>query len=593
MPTVTLDPNVPPNTGESPGLGASRIRALTQALLDLLGLPAGVAISTPLTIARLGPFTNRSGATINPGDLVAFDAANDLSVVLDDTTGSAKSFVVTLAIVANGATGMFGGAGEASVHTFGAVTRGHYLRKSASTGGAVEDMGVAQSAGPPPAGALGLALTATASVGNSQVTALLWGFTTGATNTANLSPTATPAANRAALQAAHDALPAAGGMTQVTTYGNHIDAAINVTKPWKLVGPGTTELSTPGTFVLILDTASQVGFNVTAKGPFILQDVSISGATGTTHVKINGPTGALKGTESVTVTNCIFSGGDIQLDFRAAIFQRVRGCTFFNYTGAGCRVQNVLDGDQGDSTIDDCIFSSAPSANIYGILYASGGGLKIRGCKFLGNDAGIAVDPTTTATDPATISDLVISQCSIEGWNSRGIYLTRSSGSLAPANIQILGCEITQTTGAGTVGILIAPAAGTAYDRIVIDGNVIAAMATAIQLRGCTNGVITDNVLAPLTTFFDVASTVVNWVIEGNRWVSAAIVMAGTPGAGFILLEDSLQILFANLPAPATGSRLYCTDALGPGDGGWTAGMVAAGAGTGAFLFRKGANWRA
>src|SRR5262245_8988343 len=132
MSTVTLDPDVPPNS-ESPGLGASRIRELTQDILDLLNLPSGIGVTAPLTMNRLGPLTNRTGVQVIGGDVVTVDPSNNNSVILGDTAGATRQFLVALGTIANNDAGIFGQVGSAIVRVFGAVTRGNYLRKSATS----------------------------------------------------------------------------------------------------------------------------------------------------------------------------------------------------------------------------------------------------------------------------------------------------------------------------------------------------------------------------------------------------------------------------------------------------------------------------
>lgn len=588
--TVVLNPNVPPDVGESPGLGASRIRALTQAIIDLLGLPANTAIPTPITGTRVGPLTNRTGIQLQINDLVTFDPLNDTSVVLDDTTGSPRTFIVTTAVVNTNDPGTFAQVGEMTVHTFGAVTRGHYLRKSA-TGGAVEDSGYGQPA-PPPAGALGLALSGTVSAGHSTVTALLWGFTVNYGGVVNpevygMDPSATAAVNREALQDAIDGLPANGGVLQFTRWGYHIDAVINVTKRLTILGPGATEVSTPGVFVLYLDTASQVGFNVTSKDPFVMRDLSISGAAGSTHVVVNGPTGSLKGTESGLFSNVVFYGGAIQLDIQAAIFWHATTCEFWQYTTAGARVQNTLDNDQGDSLIDgDCRFSGAAGA--WGVLYQTGAGLKIFNNKFLDGAGGIKMDRIGTVD----VTDLKISGNSIENFSDTGILITRSAGNLATVHLQITDNQIAGLVG-GLVGIRIEPAAG-AGDLVVgaaILNNLINNVATCLKLREVNVLQTGGNTLQATGAIWDVDATVVNVRANPDYPYDFVTFMTGTPGTNFVMQGGKLTV--AQLPAGVSdGSQCFASDALRPGEGGHVAGGAATAGGSGAPAYFAAAGWR-
>lgn len=401
-------------------------------------------------------------------------------------------------------------------------------------------------------------------------------------------PGASAGTNRAALQAAHDALPAAGGEIRITTYGNHIDAAINVTKPLKLIGPGTTEVSTPGTFVLYLDTASQVGFNVTSKSGFVLRDVSIDGAAGTTHVVLNGPTGVLKGTESAYFENVVFRGGATHIDVLAAIFWHVTSCHFVNYGTAGVRVQNTLDNDQGDSLIDgNCTFNGSVAG--WGVIFQTGAGLKIINNKFLDGTGGIKVDRVGSIA----VVDLKILGNSIENYAADGILITRSAGNLALLHVQINDNQIASLGGTG-VGIRIEPTAG-AGDLVVgatIQDNIINNVATCLKLRN-VNVLQTDgnDLAATGGTIWNVDSTVTNVRVYDDFAYDFTTFMSGTPGTNFIMQGGKLTV--AQLPSVSAGSTCYAADAKRPGEAGHVVGDAAVGGGSGAPAYViAGGTWR-
>ena len=595
MPTVTINPNTPPNQGESPGLGASQFRALKQAILDLFNLPSNAAIAAPLSLTRVGPLTNRTGVQLVAGDVVGLDRLNDTSVVLADTVSVARPLLVALATIINNDPGVFGQTGQATVRVFGAVTRGNYLRKSATTL-SLEDAGASSG---PLSGVVGIALTAAAGPGTGTVTALLLGAPSEPSvidvASYGVSPSGLAGANRSALQAAVDAIPTAGGTLRFREYGIHIDAAINVAKPLKIEGPGTTQVATPGTFVLYLDTAGQNGFTVTGLGPFVMRDFSVR-ATATTPyiVSLTGGAGTPPGLESARIENCVFYDGQIQVDVVAATHFTVCRCLFVAYKAEAIRVRDTLDGDQGDSEITGNTFRASATTG-YGVIHNSGGGLRIVSNKFLGGTAAILVDPLSTPTDPATISDLIIAENSIELFSADGILLTRSAGALLPSQIHIVNNQIQAAGGGGGFGIRIEPAnVGTAYGQVVIEGNLIARTQVAIRLREVTGAVIAGNLYNLLTlnsVLYDVASTVTNLRIGFNHDLDFVSVMAGTPGANAILKGGAYSV--AQLPPMSTGSTCFALDALGPGDGGYTGyGMTATAGGGGAPAFRRGGVWK-
>lgn len=108
--------------------------------------------------------TNKTGGSLVNGDVVTFDTANDSAVALDDTQWSTRPFLVCLESIANNSSGRFLFQGRTTtVNVTGTITRGDYVRKSA-TSKKVEDLGLSHAiAGRGrPYGALGIALTADA-----------------------------------------------------------------------------------------------------------------------------------------------------------------------------------------------------------------------------------------------------------------------------------------------------------------------------------------------------------------------------------------------------------------------------------------------
>lgn len=125
------------------------------------------------TLIQQAVLTNKTGGSLVAGDAVAFDSANSSSVALADTLSSQKQFVIALEAISNNAAGRFALAGSVtSVNVTGAVTRGNYLAKSATTKVLV-DTGIAMgNTQPPPTGAVALALSGDA---GGAATALVLG----------------------------------------------------------------------------------------------------------------------------------------------------------------------------------------------------------------------------------------------------------------------------------------------------------------------------------------------------------------------------------------------------------------------------------
>jgi hypothetical protein len=174
---LLLDSTVPPGS-EALSLGDNRIRALTLAICDIFGITSGVTLSgatgkvddsgqSPLHV-RL---SNQTGGGLVAGDVVALSTSSDNAVQLGNTVSSVLTYVVARETIASAATGLFAIAGVIStVNTTGTVTRGDYVRKSATTK-VVETTTVSAAATTsPPIGALGIALTTAA----ANVASIFW-----------------------------------------------------------------------------------------------------------------------------------------------------------------------------------------------------------------------------------------------------------------------------------------------------------------------------------------------------------------------------------------------------------------------------------
>lgn len=103
--------------------------------------------------------TNKTGVGVVAGDVVAIDIANDSAVALDDSLGSLRRFVVAAATIGNNSSGVFYRAGLVPMLAQGAITRGNWVIKSATTK-AVADSGFNSTTHNMPASAIGIALVA-------------------------------------------------------------------------------------------------------------------------------------------------------------------------------------------------------------------------------------------------------------------------------------------------------------------------------------------------------------------------------------------------------------------------------------------------
>lgn len=131
---------------------------------------------------------NKTGGAAAAGDVVALHSGFDNAVGLDDTAGSFNKFLIALQTPADGVVGAYAKSGPVpNAKATGVITRGQYVRKSATTK-TLESTGVAASAAvAPPAGTIGWALT-TAAAG--VVTVMLFDETIVAAGSGSFNPIA-------------------------------------------------------------------------------------------------------------------------------------------------------------------------------------------------------------------------------------------------------------------------------------------------------------------------------------------------------------------------------------------------------------------
>lgn len=84
-------------------------------------------------------------------------------------------------------------------------------------------------------------------------------------------------------------------------------------------------------------------------------------------------------------------------------------CRVLGVTNFGVFIQNTLNWDDGDSTIDDCLFAATPSASNILVKQVSADGLRIENSKFNGGAWGFVLQ---TLDDHQ--GDLLIKDCSLE-----------------------------------------------------------------------------------------------------------------------------------------------------------------------------------
>jgi hypothetical protein len=213
----------------------------------------------PQDVTVRAALTNKTGGALVLGDVVVLDTANNSAVALDDTQWSLRTFAVAQGPIANNALGPFLLSGSTTVKVTGTVTRGDYLRKSATTKTA-EDLGLSltTTAGRP-YGSLGVALTADAA---GVATVLWWG---------------TPPGTGTVAVSLGETTTATGAQVDLITFSNlnipktaHIAIRFNLRKTGGAASAPTLGLKVNGSQIInnfaVFSAANQVEYGATDAG---------------------------------------------------------------------------------------------------------------------------------------------------------------------------------------------------------------------------------------------------------------------------------------------------------------------------------------
>lgn len=296
----------------------------------------------------------------------------------------------------------------------------------------------------------------------------------------------TGAADKAALQAFFNALPAGGawvGMPNTlpglpgTSYT--LNGPVAITKPVKLVGAGggivgDSAASPAAPSTIYVNTPDTDGLTVSAAG-CTFEDFAVVNTSGTTPTAGAGIKDAamsnstLRGVTVLGFYNCLDLGGTYYTVDSCHIYDPV------NY-GAYLHAASAPYNDHGDMGIHNTVFSSWTKNRNWPatIRYESGGGLRFIGNKINGGGQPgqsalghplIGIDLVATAAS----SSLTIIGNSISACEQRMVSLTGAAGW---ADITISGNEIATGLGAGNacIGVYV-NYTGSSIHEVEITGN--------------------------------------------------------------------------------------------------------------------------
>jgi len=251
-----------------------------------------------------------------------------------------------------------------------------------------------------------------------------------------------------------------------------------INKTIKLIGDGGAPMTyvsgthsavfQPGKTGIYLSSASDTAFYVNAPG-VIMGDFMIAqagGVTPTTSVGIAYQNGI-----NARLDNMSWYGLNIGVDRESGFQSTWNNPYFYGCKTYGAIIRDTAIGDAGDDYINGGYFYAAIYNSQAGILYESGGGLKMNGAKFnMGSDNHRMKYCIDAHLNKPTV-DKIIANCSFENFDSTSIWLHPTTGfsNVLIANNQI--CAFSTTDG----------------PNIIIDGtNVVSGSLNTITLANNT-----------------------------------------------------------------------------------------------------------
>lgn len=343
--------------------------------------------------------------------------------------------------------------------------------------------------------------------------------------------TGVAATDTAAFVAAHDALPAGGGVITLDAGPYLVNPdVITFSKPVHIIGQGGSggATSTAGGYtesaLTTIRCASPTGtvFNVTAHAcvfeHFHLKNTSPTAPRAGAGIAVTSG-GAGTRFNAITVSG-FYRNIDIQRGFE----WYMSDCAIYDFVKTGLRIQDVTLPDGGDMGIVNCQFMAGPN-NLSPqacLEWVSGGGLRVIGCKF--NQRGSATALIGIFLHPAdniATSVFTITGNSIEN-SSYGIYCDDNANVLnngTITKIAITGNEFDCPTKV----IALNRAAVSTLAQVVITGNVFSTPGTAgISLANIDTVVIAANSLVNgLTQPLQIATGVTRLWIDGIACATA------------------------------------------------------------------------
>jgi hypothetical protein len=195
--------------------------------------------------------------------------------------------------------------------------------------------------------------------------------------------------------------------------------------------------------------------------------------------------------------NLSVDGFYIDIDVQAGSAQVWNNCFISAPVLYGLKLRNILVPDGGDHSISNCyVYNGRSYPAVSGIRIESGGGVKIVNTKIVYASTPAWVNCIDLAVaDSITTVDLLVCNCSLEGYSGAGIK-GRTGTSSKWFNILITGNQFNPVSSTGCA-IDMSPTTAGDFDGVMITGNwafsAIGSSSAMINLANCSDVLMTGN----------------------------------------------------------------------------------------------------
>jgi len=361
-------------------------------------------------------------------------------------------------------------------------------------------------------------------------------------------PTGVAATDTAAIQAAHDSLPTAGGIVQLAR-GHYAINALTFSKPIQLIGHGKVTppdgslAAVAAATTLQFDHTTGVAITMTTTSTFLLRDFDLVNTTTPTAgagILVQGSAGVYaRSFQFINISvRGFFTNVHVQ-DGQGWLMQR---CYLGDWVQEGLWIENTILADAGDMGIEGTYFAWGPNNQVaanHGITWKSSGGLRLINSKFNWYSSGHTVPANSIAVQIAPsagigTSSIIISGCSIENF-AYGIALTASSAATV-GEVVISGCELLSDTAC----VAIVPGLTGVFSEINITGNTFNGKTTGagIQLENCDNVKYGPNAFTNCTSNVQNLSGITNAAVVPGYAIGASPPSNPTDGDIWVFPAD-------------------------------------------------------